>query len=345
VLPIYGVEAWVGSCLDSIAKQSFSDYEIVVVDDGSLDGSLDIVERRARRDSRIKVVRKRNAGLGAARNTGVAHADGDLLTFVDSDDEVVRGAWGRMVNALDSTGSDFVVGRMDRDDGQRRSTMPLMRENHLADRYATMLDESPLALADVFACNKVFRRAFWDSNHLSFPEGVRYEDQPTLTDAFLASRRFDLLSAPVYVWKTRADGTSITQRRHEIADLEDRALTKRMSADAVSRSASASVAHVFYARVLPVDMWEYFRASTQAGEEYWDLLVDLVNDLWGESTVRFHETGVPAHQRLMGWLTAQGRRPDLNRWIGQLDESGGPQFADGYLIHPWPAEVSLPRAI
>ena len=112
---------------------------------------------------------------------------------------------------------------------------PLMRENHQRTAHGVRLDDAPLMLADVFAWNKVYRRSFWDAHDLSFPVGVRYEDQPTLTKALVAASRFDVLAEPVYRWRVRSDGSSISQQRADPRDLSDRILTKRWSTDLLER--------------------------------------------------------------------------------------------------------------
>ncbi|HET8615927.1 MAG TPA: glycosyltransferase family 2 protein [Actinomycetales bacterium] len=346
VMPLYEVEEYLPACLDSIATQPFEDYELVVVDDGSPDASGDIASSYARRDNRILVIRRPNGGQGAARNTGVRAARGRLLTFVDSDDMLPPDAWSRMVDTLGQTASDLVVGNVERDDGNRRWTPPLMRVNHARDRLAVTVDEMPLVLADVFPWNKVYRRAFWDAAGLGFPEGVRYEDQPALTRAFLAARAFDVLSETVYLWRVRGDRSSITQRRHEITDLRDRFDTKRTSALLVEQHGVAEVARVFHADVLPVDMWEYFRAVPGCSEEFWQLLVAGVRELWNHRTVAFEHTSVPVQQRLMGWLVAAGRRDDLVRLLEFIDRGqGGLPVEGGRFVHPWRDEPGMPDSL
>ena len=345
VVPVYAVEQYLPACLASIAAQTYDDYEVIVVDDGSPDSSARIAQKHARRDGRIRVVRRANAGVGAARNAGVREARGSLLTFVDSDDELPPGAWELMVGTLQRTGSDLVVGTAERDDGRRRWTTPRMEVNHRTDRLGVTVDEMPGILADVFAWNKVFRREFWVRERLAFPEGTRYEDQPALTRAFLAARSFDVLSDTVYLWRVRDDGSSITQGRHAIADLVDRLETKRESAAMVRAHGVAEVTRVFHADVLPVDMWEYFRAVPGCSDDYWQLLVGGVRELWNSSTVPFEETLVPVQQRLMGWLVAQDRRADLERLLEFIDAHRGLPVEDGILRHPWLDEPGLPKTL
>ena len=88
VVPCYQVEDFLDECLISLRFQHYRELEIIVVDDGSPDRSGEIARRHARRDLRVRVVTRENGGLSAARNTGVEHARGEFLTFVDSDDVV-----------------------------------------------------------------------------------------------------------------------------------------------------------------------------------------------------------------------------------------------------------------
>ena len=86
VVPIYNVEAYLDRCISSVVLQTYSNLEIILVDDGSPDRCPQICDDWARRDCRIKVIHKENAGLGMARNTGIEHATGSYVYFLDSDD-------------------------------------------------------------------------------------------------------------------------------------------------------------------------------------------------------------------------------------------------------------------
>src|SRR5213593_356755 len=112
VVPVYQVEDYLDECLDSIAQQTFSDLEVVMVDDGSTDGSSAIAAARAEKDDRFRVVRQDNGGLGSARNTGAANSSGEFLMFVDSDDVITPDAIAQLLGALDESGSDFATGNV-----------------------------------------------------------------------------------------------------------------------------------------------------------------------------------------------------------------------------------------
>ncbi|MGW3863094.1 glycosyltransferase family 2 protein, partial [Streptomyces sp. NPDC005047] len=129
IVPIYDVERYLPACLDSLAAQTFRDFEVLMVDDGSPDGSAAIAEEYASRDSRFKLIRKENGGLGAARNTGMAHLapESEFLTFVDSDDLIPPDAYRLMVGSLDESGSDFATGNVFHLKGEKSWQVPLMR--------------------------------------------------------------------------------------------------------------------------------------------------------------------------------------------------------------------------
>jgi glycosyltransferase involved in cell wall biosynthesis len=323
VVPAYDVEDYLSDCLRSILGQSHSRLEVVIVDDGSTDSTGEIADRVAAEDSRVRVIHQPNAGLGAARNEGVRRSTGTYLAFADSDDLVVDGAYAAMVASLERTGSDVAVGAVERLRGDERFMTPLMRENHQEQRLGVGIAEAPLVLADVFAWNKVFRRSFWDAAELAFPESVRYEDQPAITRALVEAKGIDVLTEPVYLWRVRSDGTSISQQRDDLRDLSDRLLTKRWSTETVRARTTGRTHEVWFGRVLPIDMWEYFRAVPGCSDEYWELLRGGTREFWNPDTVPFERTSLPLRQRLMGWLVCEGRRSELAELIEFIDQHPG----------------------
>ncbi|MEZ5093199.1 glycosyltransferase family 2 protein [Nocardioides sp.] len=328
VVPVYDVEAWLPDCLDSVLRSSYPALEVVVVDDGSPDASGEIADGYAERDPRVRVVHTDNRGLGAARNEGVRHATGDLLGFCDSDDVVPPAAYAVLVGSLLHSGSDFVTGSIVRWEADGLHEPPWMRRLHAADGgWRVTADDHPEILGDVFAWNKVFRRSFWDSAGLSWAEGVRYEDQPTTTRAYLLGQ-FDVVPDVVYHWRIRGDGTSITQQRSSVADLSDRIATKRMSLASVRELGGPEVERVFVDRVMAGDLWRYFLEVPGCDDAWWDLLADGIAELWeGRSLVH---SGLPPVHRLAGWLVERGRRAEvaaLMDYVASLDGAPVPRAA------------------
>ena len=326
VVPAYGVEDWLPECLESLVAQTHGRWEAVVVDDGSPDRSGEVAEEWAARDQRIRVVHTRNGGLGAARNEGLRHVGGDYLAFLDSDDVLPPTAYADLVASLEASGSDFATGSVLRwepppPDGKGLHEPPWLRRLHDPARAGITIGAHPELLGDVFAWNKLYRRSFWDAAGLSWPEGIRYEDQPTLTRAYLAGT-FDVLAEPVYHWRIRTDGSSITQQRASVADLRDRWETKRMSLDAVRAHGDGEVTTVFTDRVLAGDLWRYFVLLPDAPDDWWQLLRAGVLELWGDRSL-VHSGLTPVH-RLCGWLVEQDRRRDAAALMEYVDRRRAP---------------------
>lgn len=108
ILPVYNVEQYIKDCLDSIINQTMDDIEIICVNDGSLDNSLQVLEEYAQKDARIKIISQENQGQGIARNNGLKIANGEYITFIDPDDWVDVDMFEKMYNSAKKFDSDFV---------------------------------------------------------------------------------------------------------------------------------------------------------------------------------------------------------------------------------------------
>ncbi len=109
IIPVYNVKRYLEKCLESVLSQSFEDFECILIDDGSKDGSAQICDALAAQDKRIRVVHKENEGVAIARNTGIHIATGAFLMFLDSDDTISEGLLEACFNKIESTNSDILV--------------------------------------------------------------------------------------------------------------------------------------------------------------------------------------------------------------------------------------------
>jgi CDP-glycerol glycerophosphotransferase len=279
VVPVHNVAAYLDTCLESLAQQTMEDLEVVIVDDGSTDESPEIAARFAARDPRFRLVSQPNAGLGAARNTGVAHASGEFLAFVDSDDAVTPRAYEALLGALDRTGSDFASGNARRLTSFGTVPVPFLAATFERTRLRTHITRFPGLRVDRTAWNKLFRRSFWDEHRFRFPEGVLYEDIPVTLPAHYVARSVDVLQEPVYLWRLReGDDLSITQRRTETKALRDRV----SAVDYVSRflgERRMALSKSLYDRsAVRHDLRLFLAVLPGAGDEYRALFLELVND-------------------------------------------------------------------
>ena len=109
IIPVYNTAKYLPRCLDSVLKQTYQNLEIIVVDDGSTDNSPKIIKEYATKDNRIKVIHQKNAGLSAARNTGITKATGKYISFVDSDDEISHNMIKKLFDVLQRNNTDISV--------------------------------------------------------------------------------------------------------------------------------------------------------------------------------------------------------------------------------------------
>lgn len=174
IVPIYGVEAYVGDCLDSIiGAAGFAECcELVIVDDGSLDASMTIVEQHCAGLTNVTIIRQANAGLGAARNTGLDHATGDYIWFVDSDDEICHDAISVLVSCAEGLHPDIIAFEFATigDTLKRSPYLPVY--NQRVDPIKFMTSGRPPSPVQFYA----FSRELLERANLRFKPGIYHED-------------------------------------------------------------------------------------------------------------------------------------------------------------------------
>ena len=142
IVPVYGTEAYLPACIDSIRNQSYKNIQIILVDDQSPDGCPEICDRYAQRDPRILVIHQENKGVSGARNAGLACADGDYIMFVDSDDELYPDAVRAMLQDAAAFGADVVAAEMQHFNANGEALC--FRGNEACRRFE---DDTPLQLS------------------------------------------------------------------------------------------------------------------------------------------------------------------------------------------------------
>jgi CDP-glycerol glycerophosphotransferase len=333
VVPAYNVEPYLAECLDSILAQAVA-LECIVVDDGSVDGTAAIADRYAAGHPQVSLVRASHQGLGAARNAGVDRSSGRYLTFVDADDVVPRAAYRRLIRSLRQTGSDFAVGSMARWSSDGVVEPPWARRIHRTPRPAMQLEEFPDVIADVSACNKVFRSDFWAHAGLRFPEGQVFEDQVTLTEAYLRAHRIDVLAQTTYRWRIREDGTSITRGNATMRNVADRFVAKRRARVVVERQASVRVRRYWLAHILPANIINHLPHVPGCSTEYWSTLRDGVRHLWPDHGAIASLALTPPRRAFL-WLVHHDRREEtdvMGRLVREARTAHRPRLAESMAL-------------
>ncbi len=180
VVPVYNVENYLSRCLNSLLNQTLKDIDIICVNDGSTDGSVEILKDFANKDSRIKIINKENGGLSSARNYGMKYVTTDYVGFVDSDDWVEPDTYELALAAMEKNNVDFVswgakivVENIDEDN----IGVVLAKDYHNIKNVGYKeINDSILCRTTVTVWNKLFKTKIIKDNNLTFPNGLIYED-------------------------------------------------------------------------------------------------------------------------------------------------------------------------
>ena len=317
VVPMYGVERYIGECLESLQRQNYENVQIVVVDDGSPDRSYEVARRYARRDPRIEIVRQPNGGLSAARNTGIRHARGEYLAFLDSDDFVDRHAYSDAIETLTRTGSDFAVMPYRRErNGGYPPAGEWVRAAHAQQREATNIAEFPDIMVNAVAWSKVYRREFWDAHGFTFPVGLLYEDQAVSMAAYAAAKSFDVLSRISINWRIRSDQTSITQQLANPRNIVDHFVAVRDSLAQLERFGAHEAAELRVLQNVNNNLGEFLPNIGQMGSEAWEAFRDFLTFLSEHMTPEMWRE-VEARKKILIGLCVADERDLAQRFLAE----------------------------
>lgn len=216
IIPVYNTREYLAACLDSVLDPALSDYEIIVVNDGSTDDSgLIAAAYAARHPGLMRVVTTENGGLGAARNAGLPFAAGDYLLFLDSDDALEKGALAEILSVLDGS---FDIGLFDlKQVNPSGQSVGIIRGSEKQGAF-TLAEYPELLFQPPSACNKLFRRSLFADSGVRFPGRVWYEDLRTVPKLYPRCERIAYFPRPWYRYLIRPG--SITNNVNASRNLE-----------------------------------------------------------------------------------------------------------------------------
>ncbi len=203
IVPVYKVEKYLEKCIESVLKQTYTNLQIILVDDGSPDNCGKICDEYAKKDSRIEVIHKANGGLSDARNVGISKAKGRYIGFVDSDDYIKEDMYEILLNLIKKYDADVSICNLyDVIDGNE-----CIRNKENGIREYSRLDILKKVLLDKniqsYAWNKLYEKELFDE--IKYPIGKKYEDIGTTFYLFEKCNKIVVTSEPEYYYLKRAD--------------------------------------------------------------------------------------------------------------------------------------------
>lgn len=214
IVPVYRVETYLAECVNSILSQSFKDYELILIDDGSPDKCPQMCDEYSLQDSRIVTFHKTNGGLASARNFGLNHAQGRYIMFVDSDDLLAEDALKHLYHEIITANADIVLGKVIRFGAGSGKSRPY---THL-EEYKKMSGKEALemllqgSLLNISVCGGLYKREIWDE--VRMPIGYVCEDWYIMPNIYLRNVAVVFLPTLVYLYRDNAQSIMSVLYRH-----------------------------------------------------------------------------------------------------------------------------------
>ena len=182
IMPVYNVAEYVEASIISVLKQNFDNFELLIIDDGSTDGSENICDRYAAKDNRIRLWHTENQGVSAARNIGLDNAHGEYICFIDSDDTYTDDTLEKFYSVITGYGGDIAIGALREIDGNGNlkkieTFTDLKNEDYTEEEFWNRHAEKGI-IAGTIVMTKIYRKEIWDG--IRFPVGKVYEDEAVL---------------------------------------------------------------------------------------------------------------------------------------------------------------------
>lgn len=203
IVPVYNVKPYLKKCVESIINQTYTNLQIILVDDGSTDGSQNICDEFAQKDSRIVVIHKENGGLSTARNMGMDKAKGEYIAFVDSDDWLEPNMYYDLITQLEKHNADIAVCSFYECKDDKKNAIGDSRSVKILNTEDIFSNKNQLRF---LAWNKIFRKSFVE--RLRFVPGQVYEDFHFCRQVFLQTKKLVYLDAPLYNYRVSRPGNT-----------------------------------------------------------------------------------------------------------------------------------------
>ncbi|WP_412034809.1 glycosyltransferase family 2 protein [Streptococcus uberis] len=225
IIPVYNVKDYLGRCLDSILKQTYSNFEVLLVNDGSTDGSAEICQDYQKKDCRFRLFHQENAGASAARNFALTQAHGDYLTFIDGDDFIEETYLEHLHTALVKNNSDISVCNFTSFNEERKSFLFFITsEMYFEKNYSIQewLDQEThtkynMNLVFTFSPLKLFKKDLFDG--IEYPNYQVREDDATIYKVYLKANQITFINEGSYYYSQRAGSLSRSTMQSDISTM------------------------------------------------------------------------------------------------------------------------------
>ena len=270
VIPFYNVDEYLDECIQSLLGQKGVSLEIIFVDDGSTDNSIEIVRSYMANHDNMKMLESGHRGPGYARNIGTSHAHGEYIAFLDSDDKLVPGIYKLMLRAIKKKEADLCICNAARFNSQKVWGSVLHEKAFRKYKHCTHITKTPELVYDTTVWNKLIKRSFYTEQSIRFPEDRLYEDIETSLNMHLRCNKVVMIPETGYLWRVREADTeaSITQQHYTVRNEKDRFRAAEGIIEIIRQEQlPEALLEMFYYKLLETDLKLVLDTATYVTDE------------------------------------------------------------------------------
>lgn len=271
ILPVYNVEKYLGNCLESILGQSFSDIEVICVNDGSSDGSENIIKSFASKDNRVRLINQPNLGAAAARNKGLDSVKGEYVLILDSDDFIEKDTLAKMYGRAKSEDLDILIAySYDMDDKTGERILP---KYHLKSQYLPTkevfnykdISDYIFNFSVGWAWDKLYKRSFVEKYGLRFPDLQNTEDAFFVFMSLVLADKISVIDEPLITHRVNNENQLSQSRERGLLCFSDAIIGIKDELE--KRNLYKDVKKSYTNWVMEHTVWQYRTAKTPESKE------------------------------------------------------------------------------
>ena len=276
IVPVYNGEKFICQCIDSITNQTLKDIEILIINDGSKDNTLKVIESIAKNDSRIKILNQKNSGVSAARNNGISNSLGEYIAFVDSDDYIDKTMCEKMYKKAEEFNSDIVICNVNDVINDNKKVSLNLNEGIIDIRRLTgseFLSNEYFKLGTA-VWHKIFKSNLIKENKIKFINYSEVASEDTLFnyEAMLKAKRIYCIDEPLYDYKINEN--SLTKSKSAKENMVKRCMnTVNIMSDFLSKNRIKDENFIDY-----ITYWQFINALSYVNEFKVKLLVNSIKE-------------------------------------------------------------------
>lgn len=291
IIPIYNVENYLEKCLDSVCNQSLRDIEIICINDGSTDNSLNILKDYASKDPRIKIISKENSGQATARNLGIKEAQGEYIAFVDADDFIEHDMFEKLYSKAKNNNLDIAMCKIatyDNQTGEIKNNVWYYMLGVFRDfekEFFTHNDTKNFTCnIAVTPYNKIYKTTLIKDNNILFPEGLIFEDEKFFFDVYLRAQKVSIVDEFLYYYRINRKGSTVDISKEN--DYSDIILISKQIRETFKQTGNYEDYKILLTnRFIHLQLARFSETSPKYKKKYFNLLKKDLNEVLSDSVI------------------------------------------------------------